>query len=322
MAQMPIQFMSGRADAYLAALSSQPAPKSAAPQPPAAYLLDPGGISGGALRPGALDQAEFKTYLANAQKDAVTAPPVLTKAPAAAGIPTLTPAQFAALGAVEQPSTVERPQPAPTEGTSPVAPADTPPTTPAVDTAAPSDPAATAPAEAAPSATAAATRQASAERGPVPGSHRGADGVWELPRMPDKDERDMLRGQKWRIDENPESRKLFLGPDGEFGWDDFVDLINPLQHIPFLNIAYRAITGDEIYGAARMVDFALGPVAGASTAIDLAVKSTTGDSLVDNAVAALFAPESAGSDLAAFNTASGSVEQLADASTVRRGSNK
>jgi hypothetical protein len=150
--------------------------------------------------------------------------------------------------------------------------------------------------------------------------------VWELPRLPDKDERDLLRGQKWRIVENPESRKLFLGPDGEFGWDDLVDLINPLQHIPFLNIAYRAITGDEIYGAARMVDFALGPVAGVSTAVDLAVRSTTGDSLVDNAVAALFgtSPDRANpgsaSDLAAFNTASGG-EQLAAVKSIRHGSN-
>lgn len=302
---MPIQLVSGRADAYLAALSSQPAANSPAPRPPAAYLVDPGGISGGALRPGAIDQAEFKKYLAQAQKEAVTAPPAPLKAPPSSGIPTLTPAQFAALGAVEQPGAAAA-NPAPADA----------------DATAPSDPAPTPPAvEAAPSAGPTATAHASAERGPIPGSHRGADGVWELPRLPDKDERDLLRGQKWRVVENPESRKLFLGPDGEFGWDDFVDLINPLQHIPFLNIAYRAVTGDEIYGAARMVDLAFGPAAGVSTALDLAVQSTTGSNLVDNAVAALFGTghDSAG-DVANVSTASGS-QQLAGAGLLRHGSN-
>jgi hypothetical protein len=150
----------------------------------------------------------------------------------------------------------------------------------------------------------------------------GADGVWELPRLPDKDEREMLRGQKWRVVEDPQARDLFLGPDGEFGWDDFVDLINPFQHIPFLNIAYRAVTGDEIHGAARMVDFAFGPLAGASTALDLAVQSVTGKSMVDNAVAALFGEEAEpdGETAARFDTAAGT--QLADASGIRRGSNR
>ena len=126
------------------------------------------------------------------------------------------------------------------------------------------------------------------ERAPIPGARRGADGVWEFTRLPDKDERQMLYGQKWRVVESEASRELFLGPDGEFGWDDFVDLINPLQHIPFVNMAYRAITGDQIYGAARMVDVAFGPLAGASTAVDLAFRDVTGESMAHNAIAAVF----------------------------------
>jgi hypothetical protein len=133
----------------------------------------------------------------------------------------------------------------------------------------------------------------------------------------------MLRGQKWRVVESEASRKLFLGPDGEFGWDDFVDLINPLQHIPLVNIAYRAITGDEIYGAARMVDMAFGPLAGVSTAIDLAFLDMTGESMASNAVAALFGPKETGEagDIASINTASGA-SQLADGGLIRRGSNR
>jgi hypothetical protein len=147
--------------------------------------------------------------------------------------------------------------------------------------------------------------------------------VWELPRLPDKDERDLLRGQKWRVVESAEARALFLGPDGKFGWDDFVDLINPLQHIPLVNMAYRAITGDRIYGAARLVDLAFGPLAGASTAVDLAFQSTTGQGLAHNAVAALFGGGHEDSDaIASLSTASDVGVQVADARAINHGSHQ
>lgn len=37
----------------------------------------------------------------------------------------------------------------------------------------------------------------------------------------------------------------FWGKDG-FSFGDLIDLVNPLQHIPFVSTIYRAITGDEI----------------------------------------------------------------------------
>ena len=349
MAQMPIQLLAGRVSYNAPPANPTPLLKAGATIPHNAYVFDPGGISGGLLRPGAMDQTQFKSALAEAQKQAVTAPP----APVTSGIPNLSPAQFAALGAVEQPAgsemVIDIPGPAPSpSGTtdssgaggsaaigpgantganaSPAAPGINP-LFPTVPVSAPSEaPASTdaapVPSDAAPE-TKASTPQAhaSTERGPIPGSRRGADGVWELTRLPDKDERQMLIGQKWRVVESEASRELFLGPDGKFGWDDFVDLINPLQHIPFLNIAYRAITGDQIYGAARLVDFALGPVAGVSTAADLAFKSVTGKSMAENGVAMLFGTGEEAGDMASINTASGSAPQLADASLIRRGSN-
>jgi hypothetical protein len=42
----------------------------------------------------------------------------------------------------------------------------------------------------------------------------------------------MLRGAPWRVEEDPRAAR-FTGEDGEFGFDDFIDLINPLQHIPW-----------------------------------------------------------------------------------------
>jgi hypothetical protein len=362
MAQMPIQLLSGRAEPYAAA---SPAAFSAPPKtaiPRASYLYDKSGISGGLLRPGAIDQALFKAHLAAAQKETAVGPPAPTRAPISppiiSGIPNLSPAQLAALGAVEVQAgelVIDIPAPNPIDpaqgngqgpaqmlpgqhggtkgavgaplilGTGAPAAIDDAP-----DSAAPAatDPAPSAAPNAAPNAApatppAAPAAQARAERGPIPGSRRGADGAWELTRLPDNDERELLRGQKWRVVENEDSRKLFLGPDGEFGWDDFVDLINPLQHIPLVNVAYRAITGDEIYGAARLVDAAFGPLAGVSTAIDLAFRSVTGKSMAENGIAAIFGPDEApAGDVAAINTASGSPTQLADASLIRRGSNK
>lgn len=75
------------------------------------------------------------------------------------------------------------------------------------------------------------------------------------------------------------------GPD--FG--DFLDMINPLQHIPLVNLVYRGLTGDTIGGAAQVVGGALyggpiGAVAGVASAI---VEHQTGHSVTDTALAAL-----------------------------------
>jgi hypothetical protein len=156
------------------------------------------------------------------------------------------------------------------------------------------------------------------EPGIIPRSHMGADGVWEFPRLPDQDEQDLLVGQRWRIVENEESQILFLGPDRRFGWDDFADLVNPLQHIPLVNLAYRAMTGDQIYGAGRLMDLGFGPIAGASTVFELAYQSTTGRDLEYEAVAAVFGP-APDNETASL---SGDGRQVADLRDLRRGSNQ
>lgn len=342
MAQMPIQSVSGRADPFAAAGPAQPSAPPRVAILRAAYIHDSAGIPGGMLRPGAIDQELFKAHLAAAQKAAMVAPPVAAGAQAFPGIPRLSPAQLAALGAVQEPGdelVIDIPAPNPADpgqgggqplsgkaggGAGGTGAASSPLDTPAPDRTAPAAASGTVPGAAtAPAPSGAPAPQASVARGPFPGSRRGADGVWELMRRPDKDERDLLRGQEWRVVENEQAQRLFLGPDGEFGWDDFLDLVNPLQHIPFVNMAYRAITGDEIYGAARLVDFAFGPMAGASTAIDLAFRDVTGESMASNAIAALFGPaEAPGADATSINTASGDRQHLAGAGLIRRGSNR
>ena len=155
------------------------------------------------------------------------------------------------------------------------------------------------------------------EPGIMPRSYMDEDGYWAFPRLPDQDERDVLYGTKWRVVEDPESQMLFLGPDRQFGWDDFADIVNPLQHIPLVSIAYRALTGDEIYGAARLFDAGFGPVAGMSTVADLAITSTTGAGIEDQAIAALFGGDEI-DNLA--EVAPADAQQLAQ--RTRRGSNQ
>jgi hypothetical protein len=339
MAQMPIQSMSARADPFVAS------PARVIPR--AAYLHDAGAISGGRLRPGAVDQELFKAHLAAARTEAAAAPPAPLPSPVGPGVTTLSPAQLAALGI--DPSRLPgaetlRPAAPGTAAREPMAmgtggAAAGSPDAGTTGSAGNSlgyvlDPTAAQPSpgtaegvleartEAAPPSPA-APRQG--ERGPFPGARRGADGAWEMTRLPDKDEREMLYGQEWRVVESEESRRLFLGPDGEFGWDDFLDLINPLQHIPFVNLAYRAVSGDEIYGAARMVDVALGPLAGASTALDLAFRDITGESMAHNAVAALFGPGDAApgdAPMSDFSVSTASAALPSDAGPIRRGSNR
>lgn len=72
----------------------------------------------------------------------------------------------------------------------------------------------------------------------------------------------------------------------EFGFGDLLDIINPLQHIPVVNLAYRAITGDEIRSSGEIVGGAIyGGVAGAASGIvNAIVKEETGDDIVGNAL--------------------------------------
>ncbi len=82
----------------------------------------------------------------------------------------------------------------------------------------------------------------------------------------------------------------FLGHENGFGFSDFLDIINPLQHIPIVSNVYRAITGDEVSTGAKVLGgglfgVALGGVTGlvASIANEIFEGETgkdTGDTLI------------------------------------------
>jgi hypothetical protein len=272
-----------------------------------------GAVGGGMLRPGAIDQTAFQEQLqaqyrlqnqgkapaaptgmtladyrrlagspampsapppvAQASPDSASTPQVQPAAvPAAApgdGIPTLSLAQFAALTGITPP-----------EG-APIAAAETPQiadlaTGDVVGTEAdgrPLDLADGVPVQ--PSAA-----ELDPAPGTVPAETTASDSrVVMLDTYPDRDEQRSLaaQGKSWRMKETPGARELFLGPDGEFGWDDFVDIINPLQHIPVVAQIYRAVTGDQAYGLSTFIGAApFGPLSLASAVVDTVIRSQTG----------------------------------------------
>lgn len=83
-----------------------------------------------------------------------------------------------------------------------------------------------------------------------------------------------------------EGKSGFWGSDG-FGFDDLLDFINPLQHIPVVSTVYRAITGDEIGIGPRMFGGAvLGGVVGVGiAAANAAIEFETGKDIGETMLA-------------------------------------
>jgi len=77
-----------------------------------------------------------------------------------------------------------------------------------------------------------------------------------------------------------------FGKDG-FGFDDFLDIINPLQHIPVISTLYREITGDELSAGARMIGGGIfgGGVGLAASIVNTAIETQTGKDIGDHVVA-------------------------------------
>lgn len=83
--------------------------------------------------------------------------------------------------------------------------------------------------------------------------------------------------------------KLMTNDNGLFGKDgftffDFLDIINPLQHIPVISTIYRSITGDQIDPGSRIAGATLfgGPLGGALASMDVAIKHKTGLDIVEH----------------------------------------
>ncbi len=82
------------------------------------------------------------------------------------------------------------------------------------------------------------------------------------------------------------SRMQEINTDG-WSFFDFLDIINPLQHIPIVSTVYRAITGDEIKPVAMAIGGVVygGPIGIISGSINAAVAEATGQGVTENLVA-------------------------------------
>ncbi|MBE7636100.1 hypothetical protein GUA87_04535 [Sneathiella sp. P13V-1] len=76
------------------------------------------------------------------------------------------------------------------------------------------------------------------------------------------------------------------GEDG-FGFDDFLDIINPLQHIPVISTLYREFTGDELSPGARVIGGGIfgGGIGLATSVVNSAIEMGTGKDIGDHVLA-------------------------------------
>jgi len=90
------------------------------------------------------------------------------------------------------------------------------------------------------------------------------------------------------------------------GFDDLLDLMNPLQHIPVISTLYRAFTGDEIRAPMEVAGGALfgGPLGFVAALANVFIDDVAGQDLGDLALAALTGDEASdGTQVAALTPA-------------------
>ena len=70
-----------------------------------------------------------------------------------------------------------------------------------------------------------------------------------------------------------------------FSFTDLLDIVNPLQHIPFVSSAYREMTGDEIGAAPRVLGSTLffGPIGTVGALANVVVEANTGQDITEHA---------------------------------------
>ncbi len=74
--------------------------------------------------------------------------------------------------------------------------------------------------------------------------------------------------------------------ESEFGFADLIDMINPLQHIPLVNIAYQKITGDGIKPISQIVGGAVfgGALGAGSALVNVVIEAETGKNIGEHAL--------------------------------------
>src|SRR6266852_4977067 len=87
--------------------------------------------------------------------------------------------------------------------------------------------------------------------------------------------------------DDSERKRAWKGDSLSFG--DFLDLINPLQHLPVVSTLYRWITGDSIGAVPRMIGDALygGPIGFVTGLVNAVVKQESGKDVGEQVIAML-----------------------------------
>jgi len=93
------------------------------------------------------------------------------------------------------------------------------------------------------------------------------------------------------VDAEASNEIAMFGEDG-FGFDDFLDIINPLQHLPIISNIYREITGDELSPGSRIIGGGIfgGGIGLAASVVNTAIEAETGKDIGGH-VLALFNEE-------------------------------
>ena len=111
------------------------------------------------------------------------------------------------------------------------------------------------------------------------------DAIAALPRLSMREGFDPLPGTT-----PPEGyRTLKLWAGEEFSFEDLLDFVNPLQHIPVVSSIYRELTGDKIGAAAQLTVGAIlgGPIGFIGSVLAVGVETETGKSAEQYALGVL-----------------------------------
>ena len=103
-----------------------------------------------------------------------------------------------------------------------------------------------------------------------------------------------------------------FGDDG-FTFFDFLDIVNPLQHIPFVSTLYREMTGDSIDPGSRIAGGTLfgGPIGAAISVANVALEYQTGKDMGEHMIA-LFEDDATEQPLLADAARGGAVDTAQD----------
>ena len=103
--------------------------------------------------------------------------------------------------------------------------------------------------------------------------------------QPDQDQRIDGTVPVW-AETTPQGGRAVASTHKPFGFHDLLNMVNPLQHIPLVQNAYRALSGDAIEPESQAMGDTLygGPIGGAMSIVNILVGAVTGADVQGNMV--------------------------------------